>query len=143
MDNELMFSHKTDDWSTHKEFYAELDKEFSFDYDPCPLRSELNALSITVRWGKRVFVNPPYSNIKEFMNKAINEIMIEHSEFVVFLVPSRTDIKWFHNICLPFSNDIRFIKGRLKFGEHNNSAPFPSIVVVFGKLKGKTHENRN
>lgn len=35
MNTELMFSSKTDQWATPKEFFEELDKEFCFDLDPC------------------------------------------------------------------------------------------------------------
>ena len=55
----------------------------------------------------------------------------------VFLVPARTDTKWFHEICLPFATEIRFIKGRLRFGDGKNPAPFPSMIVVFESSRAK------
>jgi len=50
---------------------------------------------------------------------------------VVFLIPARTDTKRFHEIFIPFATEIRFLKGRLKFDDQKNSAPFPSMIVVF------------
>ena len=132
MNTELMFSKKSDDWSTPKDFYNKLNEEFDFDYDPCPLRSELDNLN--VNWGKRVFCNPPYSNIKGFMEKAKIEIEKGNTEFVVFLVPARTDTKWFHDYIYT-KCEIRFIKGRLKFGDQKNSAPFPSMICIMNNIK--------
>ena len=54
----------------------------------------------------------------------------ENNVTVVMLIPSRTDTKWFHNYIYGIA-EIRFIKGRLKFGNSKNSAPFPSMVVIF------------
>lgn len=55
------------------------------------------------------------------------------ADVAVFLIPARTDTKWFHDIVLPNAAEIRFVKGRLKFGDAKNSAPFPSMIVVFRK----------
>lgn len=55
------------------------------------------------------------------------------AELAVFLVPARTDTKWFHELVLPQAKEIRFIKGRFRFGDAKHPAPFPSMVVVFGK----------
>lgn len=118
------------DEKTPSAFYDRLNNEFDFDFDPCPLNSKIDGLSID--WGKRVYVNPPYGKyIPIWLNKAINEIKKGNSELIVFLIPSYTDVKWFHEIVLPLSYEIRFIKGRLKFGDHNNTAPFASMVVIF------------
>jgi site-specific DNA-methyltransferase (adenine-specific) len=53
------------------------------------------------------------------------------ADVAVFLIPARTDTRWFHEIVMPYAKEIRFIKGRLKFGGAKNSAPFPSMIVVF------------
>ena len=119
--------------ATPKAFYEELNKEFNFDFDPCPLNSTINGLSIT--WGKRVYVNPPYGKaIRSWLEKALIELE-NGTEIVVFLLPAYTDVKWFHEIVITKAEEIRFIKGRLKFGEHNNSAPFASMIIVFRKEK--------
>ena len=76
-----------------------------------------------------VWCNPPYSNIYDWAKKCF-----EHKGIAVMLVPSRTDTKWFHEFCYNKPNvELRFIKGRLKFNNSKNSAPFPSVVVVFNK----------
>ena len=133
MNTELMFSHISDDWKTPEDLYDGLNKEFNFNFDPCPLECDFDGLNLN--WRKRVFVNPPYSNVKNFMYKAISELALGNSDVVVFLVPSRTDTKWFHNIVMNFAKEVRFIKGRLKFGDHKNSAPLPSMIIVFGSKK--------
>jgi site-specific DNA-methyltransferase (adenine-specific) len=58
------------------------------------------------------------------------------ADLTVYLLPARTDTVWFHKFCLPLAKEIRFIKGRLRFGDQVNPAPFPSMVVVFRKEEG-------
>ena len=117
---------------TPEGFYNQLDNEFHFDYDPCPLNKHFDENAIFKDWGKRAFINPPYGKrVRSFLEKALIEIKRGNTELAVFLLPAYTDVKWFHEVVLPKAKDIRFIKGRLKFGEHNNTAPFASMVVVF------------
>ena len=92
MNTNLMFSSKTDLWSTPQDFFDKLNEEFNFDLDPCSTH--------------------------------------ENAE-VVMLIPARTDTSYFHDYIYGKAKEIRFIRGRLKFGESKNSAPFPSMVVVF------------
>ncbi len=127
MNTEVMFSSQTDNWRTPETLYAGLNEEFDFDDDPCPI----GATDGLIRpWGKRVFVNPPYSNVTGFLKKAILEMQAGRSDVVVFLVPSRTDTKWWHDLMMPYAKEIRFIKGRLRFGGAKNSAPFPSVICI-------------
>lgn len=115
---------------TPEGFYKQLNDEFNFDYDPCPLNSAINGLITS--WGKRVYVNPPYGRaIPEWLLKALSEIKKGNTEIAVFLLPAYTDVRWFHEIVLSFADEIRFIKGRLKFGDHTNSAPFASMIIIF------------
>jgi hypothetical protein len=73
-------------------------------------------------------MNPPYGRgISVWMEKAYNES--RQGALVVCLIPSRTDTLWWHNYAM--KGEIRFIKGRIKFGGHENPAPFPSAVVIF------------
>jgi hypothetical protein len=129
----LMFSSVSYNWITPPEFYKKLDEEFHFDFDPCPYpMPSWNGLEIN--WGKRNYVNPPYGReIGKWVHKGFVES--RKGKLVVMLLPARTDTKWFHNIILASHADIRFIPGRLKFitpnGNVPNSAPFPSIVVIF------------
>jgi len=119
-----MFSSLSVHWATPKVLYDELHKEFNFTLDPCPL--ETATLDCLRNWeGERVFCNPPYGPlIAGYLKKAREAVC------AVFLLPARTDTRWFHDYCLA-ANEIRFLKGRLKFGDSKNAAPFPSMVVVF------------
>lgn len=119
----VMFSCVHDNWATPKDVYESLNNEFHFDDDPCPLHG---SGGLDRDWGTSVFVNPPYSDIKSWMEKGYSEA--QKGKTVVFLIPSRTDTKWFHKYCI--DAEIRFIKGRLKFGDAKNSAPFPSMIVI-------------
>ena len=76
-----------------------------------------------------MFCNPPYSNIARWVEKAFTETK-NNNTLVVMLIPSRTDTRYFHNYIYNRA-EIRFIKGRLKFGNSKNSAPFPSMIVIF------------
>jgi hypothetical protein len=115
--------------------FNSLNEEFNFDYDPCPLNPNYDIDGLKVDWGRRVFVNPPYGRaIRFWLEKALEEIEKGHSELIVFLLPAYTDVKWFHEVVLLKASEYRFLKGRLKFGVHNNSAPFASMIVIF---KGK------
>jgi len=127
-----MFSSLSEHWATPQELLGELDREFHFDDDPCPLNPETDGLSRP--WGNVSFCNPPYGRkIKDWLIKGYVEYL--SGKTVVFLLPSRTDTAWWHDIVMK-SDDIRFLRGRLKFGGAKNSAPFPSAVVVFRGCSG-------
>mgnify|MGYP004417313964 CR=1 FL=1 len=134
--NKVMFSSASDHWSTPKDVYDALDKEFNFNDDPCPL-GWVGASGLEREWGDRVFVNPPYSEIKKWVEYAYwqaNDPLTKKKRVIVMLIPSRTDTRWFHDYVMK-ATEIRFIRGRLKFGGSKNSAPFPSAIVVFNNLK--------
>lgn len=125
-----MFSKKTDDWSTPVDFYNQLNDEFNFNFDPCPLRGLVDGLNTS--WNGNIFINPPYSNVGAFLAKGLEELENGNAKVLVYLLAARTDTKWFHTFI--YNNplaEVRFIKGRLKFGNQKNSAPFPSMVVIF------------
>jgi phage N-6-adenine-methyltransferase len=146
---DVMFSKASDEWSTPQGFYDALDAEFGFWLDAAA--SVLNHKcrdwwaedddALTTDWlfageGGAVWLNPPYSKCRQFIAKAAQEA--RKGATVVCLVPSRTDTRWWHehvwdactNTYRP-GVEVRFIKGRLKFGGSTNSAPFPSCVVIF------------
>ena len=81
-----------------------------------------------------MWCNPPYGkDIRRWVEKAYCEVGRD-ADVVVMLIPSRTDTKWFHDFVYNKSNvEVRFVKGRLKFGGSKNYAPFPSMIVIFGK----------
>ena len=119
------------DWQTPKDVYDKLNAEFHFDFDPCPHDPTFDGLSID--WGQSNFVNPPYGReIGKWITKGIAQHLT--GKTVVFLIPSRTDTKWWHYQIMKHADEIRFIKGRLKFGGAVNCAPFPSCIVV---MRGK------
>ncbi len=136
--NKVLFSFQSDEWATPKEVFELLDKEFGFTLDAAAsdvnhktdkyFTKEDNGLEKS--WGGySVFCNPPYSDIGRWVEKSYRE-SLKPGTTVVMLIPSRTDTKWFHRYIYKRS-EIRFIKGRLKFGDSKNSAPFPSMVVIF------------
>lgn len=131
-------NHK-DDWATPKVFYEELDKEFNFDFDPCPYQHDMSWNWLEVEWWNSNFVNPPYSQkLKEaFVKKGIEEA--KKQKTCVFLLPVSTSTKLFHEYILPNSKEIRFVKWRLKFSWYNTKWEFvtngawmhDSMIVIF------------
>ena len=116
-------------WKTPKALYAQLDAEFGFDFDPCPPNPSFDGLS--VEWGGANFVNPPYGReLPKWIEKGFKEW--KKGKLVVFLIPSRTDTRWWHDFVMQ-AEEIRLIKGRLHFDDAKGAAPFPSCVVVFRK----------
>ena len=136
-----LMSSKDMTWTTPQDFYDELNKEFNFTLDPCASVKNTKCVyfyteeddGLSKDWeGKTVFCNPPYGRaIKDWVKKCSDESKKPHTT-VVMLIPARTDTRYFHDYIYQKENvEIRFIKGRLKFGEATNSAPFPSMVVIF------------
>jgi phage N-6-adenine-methyltransferase len=140
MNTEVMFSSESNEWATPQEFYNELSKEFNFTLDPCATVENakcnkfytINEDGLKQNWGgETVFCNPPYGReIKDWVKKCYEEAKKPNTT-VVMLIPARTDTSYFHQFIYHKAKQIRFIRGRLKFGNSNNSAPFPSMVVVF------------
>jgi phage N-6-adenine-methyltransferase len=140
MISKALLSSNSDEWSTPQDFYELLDREFNFTLDPCASNSNRKCEEYFTKdfdglkqnWSGSVFVNPPYSDIKEWVKKAYDESKKDYCERVVLLIPARTDTKYWH-LYIREAYEIRFLKGRLKFGDSTNSAPFPSAVIVFDK----------
>lgn len=146
MNTAVMFSRQSDEWSTPDRFFAELDAEFQFSLDAAASAENakchvwyggaIDSLALT-SWcsvPSRIWLNPPYSRCREFIAKASEQAQMGHT--VVCLVPARTDTRWFHEHIWQGKGvrpgvELRFVKGRLKFGNGKNGAPFPSVVVIF------------
>ncbi len=135
-DMSVHFSSATEMWATPQDFFDKYHEEFYFQTDVCA--SEENAKcenfyteemdGLSQEWNGTCWMNPPYGRaIKSWMQKAYESSL--DGATVVCLVPARTDTAWWHDYAV--KGDIEFIRGRLKFGGHKNSAPFPSAVVVF------------
>ena len=115
-----MFSSATGNWATPQEFFDKLSWRFGpFDLDPCA--------SIYNTKCANFFTEAENGLEKDW--EAYNESKKENTK-VVMLIPARTDTKYWHNYVMKAS-EIHFVKGRLKFGDSQNPAPFPSAVVVF------------
>jgi len=130
---------KSDSWATPSHIKNSLQEEFNFDdYDPCPLNDNPNFNGLKEEWASKTFVNPPYSKLKSTVKNGLGWVEKAHNEtlknkLVVLLLPARTDTQWFHDIILKNNYEVRFIKGRLKFGDKKGSAPFPNILVIMKK----------
>lgn len=133
--NNGLFTSTTDMWATPQKFFDELNKEFNFTLDPCAIPENAKCEKyytpeddgLTKDWNNEtVFCNPPYGReIGKWVQKCY-----ETKGLVVALLPARTDTRWFHDFIYGKA-EIRFIKGRLKFGGAKWNAPFPNMIVVF------------
>lgn len=134
----VMHSHQSDLWTTPQDLFDQLNLEFKFNLDATAtadntkcsryITPQMDALSCD--WTGNVWVNPPYSQCADFVAKACAEVEANHAAVVVMLLPCRTDTRWFHRFVYG-KHEIRLIKGRLKFGDGKNPAPFPSLLVIF------------
>ena len=132
------FSSETNEWATPQALFNALDREFNFTLDPCS--DGINAKcqkyftieddGLAQDWfNDTVFMNPPYGReIPKWIQKAYEES--RKGATVVGLIPSRTDTRYWHEYIMK-ADEVRFIKGRIKFGGSKQSAPFPSCIVVF------------
>ncbi len=137
--NKVLHSSASDEWSTPQDFFDILDKEFEFDVDGAATNENKKCpeyctdyLNFKASPCKVIWLNPPYSMCAEFMKKSWELAMEGH--VIVCLIPARTDTKYWHEYCSR-ACEIRFLKGRLKFGNSTNSAPFPSAVVIFNGVQ--------
>ncbi len=142
MINKGLFSSNTELWATPQAFFDQLNKEFGFTLDPCALPDNAKCAKfftpeddgLTQDWsGERVFCNPPYGRkIAAWVKKCHDEA--QKGVLVVMLIPARTDTSYFHDY-IYHKAEIRFVRGRLKFGNAEQGAPFPSMVVIYNNKK--------
>lgn len=138
MINDALYSSASDEWATPQDLFDWLNFMFQFTLDPCATAENAKCKryytkeqdGLAQSWkGERVFMNPPYgSEIGNWIAKAASSAD-KDGALVVALLPARTDTRWFQDYCL--RRAMIFLKGRLKFGGHRNSAPFPSVIVLF------------
>lgn len=136
MNKNLMFSSKTDLWETPQNLFEQLNNEFRFVLDVCALPENAKCSvyytpevdGLAQPWYGTCWCNPPYGReIGKWVRKAA-----ESKALVVMLLPARTDTRWFHDYIYNKDHvEIRFLRGRLKFGGSKNSAPFPSMIAIF------------
>ena len=140
--NDVLFSSKSVVWETPQDLFDKLNAEFHFDLDVCALPENAKCEKyytpeddgLSQPWNGICWCNPPYGRtIGKWVQKAYETFA--GGGTVVMLLPARTDTKWFHEYIYNKA-EIRFIKGRLKFGNSKNAAPFPSMIVVFDGKQG-------
>lgn len=134
--NDVHYSSATDDWATPDWFFNELHSVFQFTLDPCASSANAKCVKyftkdddgLSQNWdGQRVFMNPPYGRqIGLWVDKASSS-----KALVVCLIPARTDTAWWHDYVVGRGGLVHFLKGRLKFGNGDAPAPFPSAIVIF------------
>lgn len=132
----IHFSSASSEWETPRALFDELDAVYHFTLDPCATPENAKCAKFYTKaddglaqsWaGERVFMNPPYGReISKWVQKAATV----NAELVVGLLPARTDTRWFHEH-IAGQAGVRFIRGRLKFSDAKNSAPFPSMIVLW------------
>ena len=140
MNKELHFKSDIQTWETPKAFFDQLNRLFGFTLDACASSEnakvgnyytvEQNAL--IQEWQGVVWCNPPYGREQvKFIQKAYDE-SVKHGSTVVCLIPARPDTKVWQDLIFAKADQVCFIKGRLKFGNSKDAAPFPSALIVFG-----------
>ena len=138
MMNAAMFSSASQEWTTPRDLFEKLNARFSFTCDVAATAE--NALfpqfftreddGLSQKWTGRCWMNPPYGrNIRAWVEKAFTASTFSGA-LVVGLLPVRTDTEWWQ-LYVQRNADIRFIRGRLKFSNAKNSAPFPSAIAIW------------
>ena len=138
------YSSETNEWATPKYVFDELNDEFNFKLDPCATKENAKTEKfftieddgLSQEWTDTTFMNPPYGReIKRWVKKAFEESL--KGTVVVCLIPARTDTSYWHEYIFEKACEVRFVKGRIKFGDSKQGAPFPSAVVIFNEHNAK------
>jgi phage N-6-adenine-methyltransferase len=134
-----LYSSRSEEWPTPQCFFDALHREFRFTLDPCATSTNAKCRKFFTKdqdgidrdWGRdRVFCNPPYGRtMSQWARKCFEASQL--GALVVLLAHARTDTRWFHDWVYGKAADIRFVRGRLKFGDGCQSAPFPSLIAVY------------
>lgn len=136
--HESLYSSRSEEWPTPPAFFEDLSREFKFTLDPCATAENAKCKLFYTKedegliqdWGKHtVFCNPPYGKMMRQWARKCYEAS-QAGATVVLLAHSRTDTRWFHEWVYGKA-ELRFVKGRLKFGDGKQSAPFPSLVAIY------------
>ena len=153
--DKVLFSSENEVWATPQDFFDKLNQEFHFNLDPCALPENAKCSKfftpadngLIQDWGGQkcsvtlLMVERLLTGCVSAMRKAKSQIQQwlclfqpeakKPGTVVVALIPARTDTRFFHDYIYHKAKEIRFIRGRLKFGGSKNAAPFPSMVVIF------------
>ena len=126
---------------TPKYLFDRISSIFNFSLDACALPENAKCESyytpkddgLSKPWRGGVWCNPPYGReISSWVKKAYEESQKEYNSFVLMLLPARTDTRWWWEY-VQGKATLFFIKGRVKFGDHNVGAPFPSVLALYMK----------
>lgn len=135
--NNIHFSSKSNEWETPQHIFDELDNKYHFTLDVCATKENAKCEKyytiendgLKQDWQGVCWMNPPYGReIGKWIKKSHESSLL--GAIVVCLIPSRTDTSWWHDYIQPHA-EVKFIRGRLKFSNSKNSAPFPSAIVIF------------
>lgn len=151
--NKSLFTSNKDDWETPQKYFDEINSEFDFTIDVATSSDGKNSKlpnfysidddALIQEWHGRVFCNPPYGRkINRWVEKAYLESQQDYCELIGLLIPSRTDTSYWHDFIFGKADEIRFIRGRLKFevnGIGGENAPFPSALIIY---KNKNYKER-
>lgn len=135
-----MYTSNSEEWGTPQGLFDRLNKEFNFTLDICASKENAKCPkyytkeedALKQEWEGVIWMNPPYGRKIGIWVKKAKEAATQGKATVVCLLPARTDTAWWHDYVMK-ANEIRLIRGRLKFGDSKGSAPFPSAVVIFKK----------
>lgn len=122
---------------TPSEVMLALVEEFGLLNDVCPRDPQVDGLK--VEWQRKNYMNPPYSKMEEWLTKAIEQWKMEKT--IVALIPARTNCNWFHNYCIRYASEIRFIRQGIRFKGYKKKSPFPVAIVVFRAEDSKYAES--
>lgn len=141
------FESAKQDWETPMDFFAPINAEFKFTLDAAANAKNAKALKyfskaedgLAQSWGKNiVWLNPPYGEkggkLSDWIKKSV--AAADAGATVVMLIPARTNTNWFHDLCLK-RGEVRFVRGRPKFGGADHGLPQPLCLVIFQPPKSK------
>jgi len=144
-----MVSSKSNEWETPQALFDELNREFHFTLDPCATKDNAKCLryftiednGLKQTWANEVvFMNPPYGgNTGRWIEKAWYES--QNGAIIVCLIVSSTDRSYWHDYIFPYASEIRWLRGRIAFGQADSTAPFANAIVIF-KKKGNNHQKQ-
>lgn len=131
------FDSATVEWATPQGMFDEYDAEFGFTLDVAAtaenskcadyFTKEVDGLS--QEWSGVCWCNPPYGRaMKLWLQKAVDESA--NGVTTACLIPARTNTAWFHDLCLKHG-EVRFVRGRPKFGGADHGLPQPLALVIF------------
>jgi site-specific DNA-methyltransferase (adenine-specific) len=144
--NDVLFSSDKQDWETPQWLFDLLDDEYQFSLDPCATPENAKCWhyytpkdnGLKRVWSGNVWVNPPYDSIVAWLERAVLQLKYKRIETIVFLIPARTDTKYWHKYVMKHACEIRFIEGRLRFVGAKGAAPFPSVIVIFNRQRRRS-----